>query len=376
MTAHLIAAENLDMELFARVADLLEAVPGINLFWRNGPGSFRMDEDTIDEEEVPDQNYFEQSRPFPMVYQNLLKKDFPFHRQVFTWADLFSELQKHRQTYKVPDGEFLILLTPVANDKNWFAMLDEKNPYNGFIHTEDWRHYLSCDPAIPIAFEVITLMLQRYIFESENRISTIAHKNPIGCISDLCLYKTEIILKMRTADICQPCLTLLNGRISMPEIHHALAVLESLRVKMLYAQNFRQNCPPSKIVIRPGGRIFLPDYNNIEIRLPTLEKVVYLLFLRHPEGIFLSSMVDFREELIGIYRGIASRGRIEDINRRITELTNRLNEQMSIKISRIKKAFIDTIGESLADYYIIKGANAEKRNIRLERAMVEDLVGR
>jgi len=56
--------------------------------------------------------------------------------------------------------------------------------------------------------------------------------------------------------------------------------------------------------------------------------------------------------------------------RRINELTNTLNDQVSVKISRIKRAFTEAIGVSLADNYIIQGENAERKKIKLSRNLV------
>jgi len=217
---------------------------------------------------------------------------------------------------------------------------------------------------------VVALTLQKHIFTRYADVERLTHERAIGCVSDLCMKKTDIILKMRTADICPDCMSRVQSQLSMPEIHHALSVLESLRIKMLYAQNFRQNSPPSKLKIGRGGRLFLTDYENIEIRMPSMEKALYILFLRHPEGIYLSSLSDHREELREIYRGISTRGLLEDMNRRIDEMTNVLRDQISVKISRIRKAFTDAIGSSLADHYIIQGPNAEKKLIKLDRNLL------
>jgi hypothetical protein len=185
------------------------------------------------------------------------------------------------------------------------------------------------------------------------------------------MQKSDIILKMRTADICPDCMEKLQSNLSTIEISHALSIMESLRIKMLFAQNFRQTSPPSRLKKDRHGRIFLPDYANIEIRLPAMEKALYILFLRHPEGIYISQLSDFRDELSDIYLQISTRGLREDMRLRIDDLTNILNDQVSVKFSRIKRAFIDVIGESLADHYIIKGENAERKGIGLDRGLVE-----
>ena len=53
---------------------------------------------------------------------------------------------------------------------------------------------------------------------------------------------------------------------------------------------------------------------------------------------------------------------------------NILHDQVSVKISRIKKAYVDAIGESLAEHYIIKGGNGEKKGIGLDRGLVELII--
>lgn len=383
MNIHLIPDETLDEELYTRVLGLLQAVPGVNNFFATGRGRLMLPDDMQEDQEIPDKDSFEKQQVYYSIPPPDMKEQhesirrswsFPHTRKAMRWRDLFSHVEEFRERYDVPDNQFAILLTPTANLKNWFALLDEENPFNGFIHTDEWEHYIPCDPAFPIAFEVVALSLQKYIFESYSQIRERTHMQSIGCVSDLCMKKNEIILKMRTADVCATCMQRLEQSLSLPEIHHALAVMESLRVKMLFAQNFRQSSPPSKIQIRRNGRIYLSDYSNLEIKMPTLEKALYILFLRHPEGIYISSLSEYRQELYDIYARLSNRGLIEDMRKRIDEMTNILRDQTSVKISRIKKAFTDALGNSLAEHYIIQGENAERKSIRLERRLVENLV--
>lgn len=381
MKVHLIPDENLDSDLYTRVLSLLQAVPGVNKFHASGGGEILIPDDMREQQEIENKEKFEkQEFTYPTfserpVFSKSMERrtwNFPHLRLAARWRDFFSQIRLFRQRKAIPEKEFLILLTPIANQKNWFATLDDTNPYNGFVHTDEWEHFIGCDPALPIAFEVMALALQKNIFKDFEEVRALTHERPIGCVSDLCMKKSDIILKMRTADICSACMERVQKNLSMPEIHHALSILESLRVKMLFAQNFRQNSPPSKLVIRRGGRMYLPDYGNIEIRMPTMEKALYILFLRYPEGIYLSSLSDHRDELLDIYSLISTRGNRGVLKDRIKVVTNILKDQMSIKISRIKKAFTDSIGSNLADYYIIQGENAEKKGIKLARHLVEN----
>jgi hypothetical protein len=55
-------------------------------------------------------------------------------------------------------------------------------------------------------------------------------------------------------------------------------------------------------------------------------------------------------------------------------MTNILRDQTSVKISRIKKAFTDALGNSLAEHYIIQGENAERKSIKIDRSLVENFI--
>jgi hypothetical protein len=46
--------------------------------------------------------------------------------------------------------------------------------------------------------------------------------------------------------------------------------------------------------------------------------------------------------------------------------------QISVQISRIKRAFSDAIGANLAEHYITQGENAEKKGIKISRELVEN----
>jgi predicted nuclease with TOPRIM domain len=59
------------------------------------------------------------------------------------------------------------------------------------------------------------------------------------------------------------------------------------------------------------------------------------------------------------------------MKQRIDDLVNALSDSASQKISKIKKAFENAIGEDLAKNYYIKGGNGEVKRIILDRSMVD-----
>jgi hypothetical protein len=102
---------------------------------------------------------------------------FPLKRQTITWDALFKKANQYRKSNKLPDNEFVLLLTDIANKQNWFAALDESMPYNGFIHTADWDYYIKCSAAFPIAYEVIALVLQKHMFNGMYYSDNLFSKN-------------------------------------------------------------------------------------------------------------------------------------------------------------------------------------------------------
>ena len=125
----------------------------------------------------------------------------------------------------------------------------------------------------------------------------------------------------------------------------------------------------SRIHVR-YGRIFLPDYNNMEIQMPALSKAIYLLYLRHPEGIMFSYLPDYRSELLRLYELISGRESREDIRRSIDDVTDPTRNSINEKCSRIKQAFLREFDDSIARNYYITGERGETKKILLPREMV------
>ena len=118
------------------------------------------------------------------------------------------------------------------------------------------------------------------------------------------------------------------------------------------------------------GRIFLPDYNNLEIKMPTLSKAIYMLYLRHPEGIMFSYLPDYRDELMHIYGLITGRDSREDIRKSIDDVTDPTRNSINEKCSRIKQAFLREFDDSIARNYYITGERGEAKKILIPREMV------
>lgn len=118
------------------------------------------------------------------------------------------------------------------------------------------------------------------------------------------------------------------------------------------------------------GRIFLPDYNNVEIKMPPLSKAIYLLYLQHPEGIRFSYLPDYRRELLSMYELISGRDNREDIRRSIDDVTDPTRNSINEKCSRIKQAFLRVFDDTIARNYYITGERGEAKKILLPQDMI------
>ena len=126
----------------------------------------------------------------------------------------------------------------------------------------------------------------------------------------------------------------------------------------------------SRLVITKDWRILLPDYNNMEIKMEPLVKAVYLLFLRHPEGIAFKQLPDYREELTRIYYQLKPSGLTDRAIQSIEDVTNPMLNSINEKCARIRAAFVGQFDDYMAKSYYVDGQRGEAKKIALPRNMV------
>ena len=133
----------------------------------------------------------------------------------------------------------------------------------------------------------------------------------------------------------------------------------------------------SRLIVTEDLRILLPDYQNMEIEMEPLVKAVYLLFLRHPEGILFKELPSYRAELAEIYgriKGVKMSKSILGIPRydkSITSVTDPLRNSINEKCARIKEAFLLKFQEALAENYFITGKRGNPKKIKLPEYLIE-----
>lgn len=126
----------------------------------------------------------------------------------------------------------------------------------------------------------------------------------------------------------------------------------------------------SKLDVGKNCVLTLPDYEGRHFYLPPLHYTLYVLFLRHPEGIVLKQLTNYTNELIQIYNSLdAERDRL-DAQQSIANMVDLTTGSAVQKISYIKRAFIKHVGPILAPTYSITGQRGGVYSIRLARDLV------
>jgi len=126
----------------------------------------------------------------------------------------------------------------------------------------------------------------------------------------------------------------------------------------------------SRITITKDCAVLLTDYDNKEVKMEPMTKAVYLLYLRHPEGIAFKQLPDYRRELADIYNRIKPLGLNDRVLKSIEDVTNPLLNSINEKCSRVKAAFLPLVDASLVDHYYIIGKGGEEKKIILPRNLV------
>ena len=127
----------------------------------------------------------------------------------------------------------------------------------------------------------------------------------------------------------------------------------------------------SRLIMDDYYRIFLPDFNNMEIDMHPLPKALFILFLRHPEGILLKDIHDYKKELLKIYNSITNKGDLDDIEESIDRICDPSDGSIHEKISRIKEAFIKNMSIDTAKNYIVTGERGKIKKILLSRPLLQ-----
>lgn len=129
--------------------------------------------------------------------------------------------------------------------------------------------------------------------------------------------------------------------------------------------------PLMHLNISDNLRIFIPELDNREMKMPALARALYVFYLRHEEGVEFKFLSEFTEELFSLYR-LAS-NRLDDTRLRATvdSLVNPTENKINECVSRIKTAFLSVMDEYAARNYCLQMRSKEFRREAPEEGKVK-----
>ncbi|GAB4129492.1 MAG: hypothetical protein OHK0045_15760 [Raineya sp.] len=126
----------------------------------------------------------------------------------------------------------------------------------------------------------------------------------------------------------------------------------------------------SRIKVTKDYQIYLPEYDNIYLDLAPLEKTLYLFFLKNSKKILLKNLVEYKQELMEIYRKVAYYDDLDKLESNIDRLLDTRENSINEKLSRIKNTVLKLVNPWFAQYYYITGRRGEGKHISLPKNMI------
>ena len=303
----------------------------------------------------------------------------------------FERCNEFRKQEDIGDDEMVMLLTDIPNPNRFFNGIDFETGLNMMVQTSEWdRFFPGSDESYPVAYHVAATVLIRKWFNSEPEAKTMLNLMPKGCMMDICNFKKDVKLKILTADISEEALkSMSENKLDSNLISQTLRIFQGIREEVLFKKYNELIQPrPTKLTIEGVKKeIYLYEFSNKKLNLPTLSRAVYIFLLRYTKPDVGITTLELLEEdninrLFETYNQLfsfPSSFHFDDMEykhrrERVLELCDAKNhknwEQL---ISKISKAFIDLLGPDLARLYIIQGGRGLAKKIVLDRKFVKGL---
>ena len=107
-----------------------------------------------------------------------------------------------------------------------------------------------------------------------------------------------------------------------------------------------------------------------ELKVRPMSKTVLLLFLRHPEGIPLKQIGNYRKELEQLYRRLSRSDDPETVSGRVLRILDFFNNELNVSISRVNAAISSLVDGTQRQQYCIGGRAGTPKFIPLDREKV------
>lgn len=127
---------------------------------------------------------------------------------------------------------------------------------------------------------------------------------------------------------------------------------------------------PGHVLVNGDMKIVLPEYDEMEIKMPAMCRTLYILFMKHRvqsgRGIVLKNIDEYRDEIIDIYSMVKPGANESKVEESVNNLCDPLGDSLNQMISRANRCIRNVITDKeLAKQYIITGTRGGEYSIGL-----------
>jgi hypothetical protein len=285
-----------------------------------------------------------------------------------SFDEFFDLCSTYRIIKHIPNDAYVILVTSIKNHKDWFSAFNGKNI---FIHGLEWEYYTKKDAKFGISYQVLENIFQSQIelniddVDSEPNI----HMESIGCINDMCMNKTDVMFKVRTAEICESCVNrAIERNVNPLVLQHIQESIDNLRAE--FVNSYKLTVAPLVVHIDPERKIKIGDK---EVNVVALQKVLFIFFLKNLQGVETKLVCDHQDELLELYIEIRKSGERERIERMFDPVKG-ADPSFDPHKSKLNKALVRLLGAKLAEFYIITKVEIQDRKYIYKINLEEDYI--
>ena len=276
-----------------------------------------------------------------------------------SFDELFEICKTYRKYYynteRISKSDFVVVLTAIPNKNKWFSSFRDNNI---FVDINDWEKYTNKDSKFGISYQVIENIFQSLLklnveigdVESEPNI----HWHPLGCINDMCQNKRDVILKLRTADICESCQEKFIKEGNSIELGTQIqGILEIIRSGLVRKFLDNGEVIPKKIEVRKVGEIFKVFIEGFDkpIGIEALARTLYVFYLKNLDGVSQYDLQKNYSQIKDLYFKIRRGG--DELS--LLNLTKIGGDNSFYKeVNYINKALNNLLGEALVEFYLLK----------------------
>ena len=132
---------------------------------------------------------------------------------------------------------------------------------------------------------------------------------------------------------------------------------------------------PGRLLVNGDMKIVLPEYDEMEIKMPALCRTLYILFMKQRargEGIVLKNIDEYRDDIINIYSMVKPGADHDRVVASVKNLCDPCSASLYQTISRINRCIKNVITDKeRSQQYIISGTRGEEYSIGLAPEFLE-----